>query len=110
MKYSSYLDELGELRLAKFCSEFDCSKAKAISYLLELWENGTVNDKLISTSNELQSEVEKKITMSLESKFQAQFVTINQQFAEVTQEVVRLKQELKKLSTQHSKLKTSKKI
>ena len=32
IKYSSYLDNLEHLRLKKICTEFDCSKAKAISY------------------------------------------------------------------------------
>lgn len=72
IKYSSYLDNIGQLRLEKFCIEFDCSKAKAISYLLELWENGTINNKLATINediySELETKLEKVVTAKLEKK------------------------------------------
>lgn len=93
IKYSSYLDDLGQLRLEKFCDEFDCSKAKAIIYLLELWENGTINNKLATVSLEIQSELEKKLATSLQSKFESKFT-------ELSQEIDSLKQKLQKITKQ----------
>jgi len=98
VKYSSYLDDLGQLRLEKFCAEFDCSKAKAISYLLELWENGTINSKLASVSEEIQSELEQKLATLIESKFTEEFAQINQQLNECKQEITALKNQLRELS------------
>ena len=74
VKYSSYLDQKGELRLEKFCKEFECSKAKAINYLLELWENGTINNKLAIINDDiydqLENKLEKFITDKLEEKLE----------------------------------------
>lgn len=80
-KYSSYLDSLGQLRLEKFCAEFDCSKAKAISYLLELWENGTVNNKLATISDDIYSQLEGKlenfIALTLDKKLEQVYQDIH---------------------------------
>ena len=69
-KYSSYLDNLGQLRLEKFCTEFDCSKAKAISYLLELWENGTINNKLATVSDDIYAQLENKLEGFINAKLE----------------------------------------
>lgn len=94
VKYSSYLDDLGELRLEKFCTEFNCSKAKAISYLLELWENGTIKNKLATVSQEVQSELEKKLATYVESKFYEEFVVVNEQFDELKQQIDLIQEQL----------------
>ena len=86
-KYSSYLDNLGELRLEKFCEEFECSKAKAISYLLELWENGTINNKLATVNDDIYSQLENKLENFIVSK-------IDHQLKEVNQDINRLQEEV----------------
>ena len=95
-KYSSYLDSIGQLRLEKFCSEFDCSKAKAISYLLELWENGTLNNKLATINNDIYSQLETKLESFIRSKIDIQLNTVNQEISDLRNELTDLRQEIKK--------------
>ena len=77
-KYSSYLDNVGEVRLEKFCAEFDCSKAKAISYLLELWENGTINNKLATVSDDIYCQLEKKLESFINAKLEDQLKQVHE--------------------------------
>ena len=77
-KYSSYLDNLGQVRLEKFCAEFDCSKAKAISYLLELWENGKINNKLATTSDDIYAQLENKLEGFINAKLEYKLEQVHQ--------------------------------
>jgi hypothetical protein len=95
-KYSSYLDNVGQLRLEKFCSQFDCSKAKAISYLLELWENGTLNNKLATVNDDIYSQLETKLESFINSKIENQLNTVNQEISSLKNEVTHLSKEIKK--------------
>ena len=90
IKYSSYLDNVGQLRLEKFCSEFDCSKAKAISYLLELWENGTVNNKLATLSEDLHAQLESKIEKAIDSKLAEKLNNFYEEISHLKHEVSKL--------------------
>jgi uncharacterized small protein (DUF1192 family) len=98
VKYSSYLDNIGQLRLEKFCAEFNCSKAKAISYLLELWENGTIDHKLATISTDIYSQLEKTLEIFLTSKLEEKLATLNQEISKLKAEIDQLSQS--KLVTQ----------
>ncbi len=91
VKYSSYLDSIGQLRLEKFCTEFDCSKAKAISYLLELWENGTIDNKLATISQDIHSQLEKKLESFVTSKLDEKLAILNQEISKLQDEIKLLK-------------------
>ena len=97
-KYSSYLDNIGQLRLENFCSEFDCSKAKAINYLLELWENGTVNNKLVTISDDIYSQLESKLESFITSK-------LDKKLEQVYQEINNLQDNVDHLDCQMSNIK-----
>jgi hypothetical protein len=53
-KYSSYLTDNDSSLLDSFCTQFDCSKAKALPLLLKFWSNnkGKVSNELASISSE----------------------------------------------------------
>ena len=108
IKYSSYLDNVGQLRLEKFCAEFDCSKAKAISYLLELWENGTVNSKLATISEDLNAQLEAKIENTIDAKLTEKLSHLYQEISDLKHEVSRLQSPIKKTPVKKSKTTTKK--
>ena len=108
IKYSSYLDNVGQLRLEKFCHEFDCSKAKAISYLLELWENGTVNNKLATVSEDIHAQFEQKIEKTIDAKLAEKFSHLYQEISDLKHEVSRLQPPIKKTPVKKSKTTTKK--
>jgi uncharacterized small protein (DUF1192 family) len=91
VKYSSYLDNIGQLRLEKFCTEFDCSKAKAISYLLELWENGTIDNKLVTISQDIHSQLERKLESFVTSQLEEKLAILNQEINNLKDEINHLK-------------------
>lgn len=87
VKYSSYLDDLDQLRLEKFCEDFNCSKAKAISYLLELWENGTINNKLTLVRDDMKLELEKKIDHLIGDKLEAKLAPITKEIEKIKRKI-----------------------
>ena len=96
IKYSSYLDNAGQKRLEKFCSDFDCSKAKAISYLLELWENGTINNKLATINDELYGQLESKIEDTIDAQLAEKLSNIYQELSHLKHEISKQRSPLKK--------------
>lgn len=106
-KYSSYLDNIGKLRLEKFCSEFDCSKAKAIIYLLELWENGTVNHKLATMSDDVYSQLENKLENFITSKLDQKLEQVYQDIHSLQANVEHLDRQLN--SNPENSIKSAKK-
>ena len=106
-KYSSYLDSIGQLRLEKFCSEFDCSKAKAISYLLELWENGTVNNKLATISDDIYYQLENKLESFISSKLEQKLEQVYQDIHNLQANVEHLDHQLN--NTSQKSVKSAKK-
>ena len=106
-KYSSYLDNIGQLRLEKFCSEFDCSKAKAISYLLELWENGTINNKLATVSGDIYLQLESKLESFINAKLEQKLEQVHHNIHNLQDKIDHLDRQLSNIT--NNSVKSSKK-